>query len=81
LPAGWTDHRNSNTVAFLPPYLGKQYAVAHILIGLRARFPNATVIGIGDSITDAPFMQLCDFAMTPSASQLARAASAGLIGT
>jgi hydroxymethylpyrimidine pyrophosphatase-like HAD family hydrolase len=78
LPSGWTDHRNSNAVAFLPPYLGKQHAVAHLLPGLRARFPDSVVIGIGDSISDAPFMNLCDFAMTPTASQLAKAASSGL---
>ncbi|WP_235522896.1 hypothetical protein [Novosphingobium sp. Leaf2] len=71
LPPGWTDHRNGNNVALIPPYLGKHHAVAHILPGLRARFPDAAVIGIGDSLTDAPFMGLCDFAMMPTRSQLA----------
>lgn len=71
LPAGWTDHRNGNNVALMPPYLGKRHAVAHILPALRARFPDAPVIGIGDSHTDAPFMGLCDFAMMPTGSQLA----------
>jgi hypothetical protein len=71
LPAGWTDHRNGNNVALMPPYLGKRHAVAHILPGLRARYPDAPVIGIGDSLTDAPFMGLCDFAMMPTRSQLA----------
>jgi hypothetical protein len=80
LPDGWTDHRNSNVVAFLPPFLGKQHAVAQILPGLRTRFPDATVIGIGDSISDAPFMDLCDFAMIPAASQLAKAVRSGMFG-
>lgn len=71
LPEGWTDHRNGNNVALMPPYLGKEHAVAHILPGLRARFPDAPVIGIGDSLTDAPFMALCDYAMMPPRSQLA----------
>lgn len=71
LPPGWTDHRNGNNVALMPPYLGKHHAVAHILPALRARFPDAPVIGIGDSRTDAPFMGLCDFAMLPTGSQLA----------
>ncbi|MFC4256244.1 hypothetical protein ACFOWT_12545 [Croceibacterium xixiisoli] len=71
LPLGWTDHRNGNNVALMPPYLGKEHAVAHILPGLRARFPDAPVIGIGDSLTDAPFMALCDYAMMPPRSQLA----------
>ncbi|TCM07387.1 hypothetical protein [Sphingomonas sp. PP-CC-3G-468] len=71
LPAGWTDHRNGNNVALMPPHLGKRFAVAYILPALRARFPDAPVIGIGDSRTDAPFMGLCDFAMMPTSSQLA----------
>jgi hypothetical protein len=78
LPEGWTDHRNSNVIAFLPPFLGKQHAVAYVLPTLRARFPDAMVLGIGDSITDAPFMGLCDFAMTPKKSQLARAFTSDL---
>jgi hypothetical protein len=71
LPPGWTDHRNGNNVALMPPYLGKAHAVAHILPGLRARYSDAPVIGIGDSHTDAPFMGLCDFVMMPPRSQLA----------
>jgi hypothetical protein len=71
LPPEWTDHRNGNNVALMPPYLGKAHAVAHILPALRARFPDAPVIGIGDSLTDAPFMGLCDYAMMPPRSQLA----------
>jgi hydroxymethylpyrimidine pyrophosphatase-like HAD family hydrolase len=70
-PPGWTHHRNGNNVALLPPHLGKAHAVAHLLPGLRGRFPDAAVIGIGDSRTDAPFMALCDFAMLPASSQLA----------
>jgi hydroxymethylpyrimidine pyrophosphatase-like HAD family hydrolase len=70
LPVGWTRHHNGNNLALLPPYLGKAQAVAHLLPGLRARFPKAPVIGIGDSLTDAPFMALCDYAMLPRATQL-----------
>ena len=71
LPSGWTDHRNGNNVALMPPYLGKRHAVARLLPGLRAAHPDAPVLGIGDSRTDAPFMALCDYAMMPTGSQLA----------
>jgi hypothetical protein len=81
LPPGWKEHCNSNTVALLPPFLGKELAVARILPGLRARFPDAPVIGIGDSANDALFMHLCDFAMTPTGSQLAGLLGAGTRGT
>ena len=74
VPPGWTVHRNGNNVALMPPWLGKQHAVAALLPRLRARHPDAPVIGIGDSLTDAPYMAICDFAMMPKGSQLARAA-------
>lgn len=74
VPMGWTIHRNGNNVALMPPYLGKQHAVAYLLPALRARFPDAPIIGIGDSLTDAPFMALCDYAMMPTGSQLAMVA-------
>jgi hydroxymethylpyrimidine pyrophosphatase-like HAD family hydrolase len=72
LPVGWTDHRNGNNVALMPPYLGKRHAVQRLLPALRARHPDAPVLGIGDSLTDAPFMAACDYAMLPTGSQLAR---------
>jgi hypothetical protein len=71
LPAGWTVHRNGNNVALMPPWLGKHHAVAALLPRLRERHPDAPVIGIGDSLTDAPYMTLCDYAMMPRGSQLA----------
>ena len=71
VPSGWTGHRNGNNVAFLPPWLGKRRAVDHLLPGLRSAWPDLPFIGIGDSLTDAPFMARCDFAMLPTGSQLA----------
>jgi hypothetical protein len=76
VPADWTVHRNGNNAAFLPPFLGKQHAVAFLMPELRRQYPRAPVIGIGDSLTDAPFMALCDFAMMPSKSQLGAVALA-----
>ena len=74
VPADWTIHRNGNNAALLPPYLGKRRAVEWLLPRLRALHPEAPVIGIGDSLTDAPFMAICDFAMIPAGSQLSAAA-------
>ena len=71
IPPGWTIHRNGNNAALMPPWLGKAHAVAALLPRLRAAHPDAPVIGIGDSLTDAPYMALCDFAMIPKGSQLA----------
>ncbi len=80
VPAGWIVHRNGNNVALMPPWLGKQHAVAALLPRLRARHPDAPVIGIGDSLTDAPYMGLCDYAMIPKGSQLAAHALEPLLG-
>lgn len=77
VPSGWTIHRNGNNIALMPPFLGKAHAVAHILPDLRRRYPDAPTLGIGDSLTDAPFMAMCDFAMTPTGSQLAARFSSG----
>jgi hypothetical protein len=71
VPAGWTIHRNGNNAALMPPWLGKAHAVAALLPRLREAHPDAPVIGIGDSLTDAPYMALCDYAMMPNGSQLA----------
>lgn len=71
LPIGWTAHVNGNNVALMPPGLGKAHAAAVLLDELRATHPHLPVIGIGDSHTDADFMALCNFAMTPTGSQLA----------
>ncbi len=71
VPASWTVHINGNNVAYLPPGLGKEHAVRWLLPALRAQYPDLPVIGIGDSFSDGPFMKLCDFAMTPTQSQLA----------
>lgn len=73
VPQGWTIHRNGNNAALLPPFLGKAHAVAALLPRLRRLHPDAPVIGIGDSLTDAPFMTLCDYAMMPGRSQLSAA--------
>lgn len=69
--AGWTVHHNGNNFAFLPPPLSKRRAVAFLIERLRATDPARPVIGLGDSLTDLPFMLACDFWGAPSQSQLA----------
>jgi len=78
VPHDWISHCNGNNAAFIPPFLGKRNAVAYLLPKLRAAYPDAPSIGIGDSDTDAGFMALCDFAMMPGGSQLARHSFLGL---
>lgn len=67
----WTTHINGNNVAYLPPHLGKAAAVEALLPELRATHSGVPLIGLGDSLTDAGFMRLCDFSMMPNRSQLA----------
>jgi len=79
VPPGWTIHRNGNNAALIPPFLGKARAVAALLPRLRALHPDSPVIGIGDSLTDAPFMTQCDYAIMPAGSQLAEATLGRLV--
>jgi hydroxymethylpyrimidine pyrophosphatase-like HAD family hydrolase len=70
LPAGWTSHLNSNNLAFSVPAVSKKRAVEYVMkqipdIGERI------VLGMGDSLTDMPFMNLCDFFVTPTRGQIA----------
>ncbi len=68
LPAGWRLCLNANNLAVLPPFLGKELAVAWFLREIAPG--DALVLGFGDSLSDIPFMALCDYALTPSRSQL-----------
>ena len=66
-------HANGNNLAFLPKGLGKRLAVAEWLRRACACHGDRPVMGIGDSITDLGFMDLCHFWATPARSQLAQA--------
>lgn len=70
LPGGWRVHVNGNNLSLSPPWLAKRDAVAYLLPRLTADHPDVPVIGIGDSLSDAGFMDLCHYAMAPTGSQL-----------
>ncbi len=70
LPAGWRIHANGNNLAFLPPWLSKRAAVRYLLEAVRKETPGRLVVGIGDSWSDAGFLDLCHMAMIPTAAQL-----------
>lgn len=64
-------HANGNNIAILPTAIRKESAVAYLMEELRATAPEMIFVGAGDSITDEPFMRLCDFSVVPRSSQLA----------
>jgi hypothetical protein len=68
-------HANGNNLSLVPRFLGKERAVRHVL---ERHVPqgDAISLGIGDSLSDVPFLQLCDFMMTPRGTQLAAALAA-----
>ena len=68
--SGLQQHSNGNNLSFTPIGISKQDACRYLIDRIKDR-NGAPLIGIGDSLTDLPFMELCDFIMTPSASQIA----------
>jgi len=69
-------HHNGNNLALVPRFLGKERAVRHVLEHNVGPGPVLT-IGVGDSLSDAPFLALCDFALLPRGSQLGRLLGGG----
>ncbi len=77
LPDGWRTHLNGNNLALSPPWLAKRDAVAYLLPSLLRGRTDLPVIGLGDSLSDTGFMDLCHYAMMPTGSQLWRALGTG----
>ncbi len=70
-PVGWSAHLNGNFLAVYPPHLGKEKAVRWFIDNI---VPEGSVtIGMGDSLTDLPFMHLCDYIFMPNGTQNSRA--------
>ncbi|MDX1656174.1 MAG: hypothetical protein R3310_13265 [Candidatus Competibacteraceae bacterium] len=64
-------HHNGRNMALLPPYADKARAVAFVMERLRSRCVEPPLfLGLGDSLSDLPFMKLCHFALVPRQSQI-----------
>jgi hydroxymethylpyrimidine pyrophosphatase-like HAD family hydrolase len=65
-------HLNDNNLAVLPGFLNKAHAVNFLQQELKTLYHDYISFGMGDSLTDMPYMQLCDYFMTPSNSQIVK---------
>lgn len=63
-------HCNGNNVAIIAPGVRKEKAVEFIIERTRRVSANPIFIGVGDSLTDEPFMSLCDFTVLLRGTQL-----------
>ena len=65
---------NGNNLTLIARGVSKEAAVEYVLEQLRddSEDQELLTLGLGDSLADAPFMNLCDFALTPGDSQLMR---------
>lgn len=63
-------HLNDNNLMVLPKFLNKASAVKFLQQQLNTDYPDYLSFGIGDSLTDMPYMQLCDYFITPTNSQI-----------
>lgn len=73
---GFYVHRNGNNLALLPEVVSKRAAVAALLERLDGH-PGRPVLGLGDSLSDFGFMQLCHWWGAPARSQLTEKMLAG----
>ncbi|WP_407539785.1 hypothetical protein Q0M94_16675 [Deinococcus radiomollis] len=66
---------NGNNLTLIARGVSKEAAVEYVLGQVRDELGGQELLtlGLGDSLADAPFMGLCDFALTPGDSQLMRA--------
>lgn len=76
---GFYIHRNGNNIAWLPLAVEKGHAVSWLLKKLRAERGAFPVIGLGDSLSDHRFMQLCTWYGMPNQSQMAQQITRSLI--
>ncbi|MCK5898787.1 MAG: hypothetical protein KAG06_06925, partial [Methylococcales bacterium] len=63
-------HMNDNNLSVLPDVINKAPAVAYVQKQLDKHYKDYLSFGIGDSLTDMAYMQLCDYFITPQNSQI-----------
>jgi hydroxymethylpyrimidine pyrophosphatase-like HAD family hydrolase len=68
---GLVRHRNDNNLSFTPAGISKRLAVEYLSIEVL-RDGAVPVFGMGDSLTDLPFMATCDMLVIPRQSQISR---------
>jgi len=61
---------NSNSLTILPRCVNKAHAVEYRIKTLEQEYGEIMTMGMGDSLSDMPFMALCDYVMTPKNTQL-----------
>ncbi|RCK50679.1 hypothetical protein TH25_10355 [Thalassospira profundimaris] len=65
-------HRNDNNLSFTPAGISKRGAVQYLAEKLGLDGSSVPVFGMGDSLTDLPFMAACDMLVIPKKSQIAQ---------
>lgn len=68
--SGFQQHVNGNNMSLTPEGVSKRDACERLIETLGDR-DKVFLIGAGDSLTDLPFMGLCDLMEVPSGSQIA----------
>ncbi|KZK79077.1 mannosyl-3-phosphoglycerate phosphatase [Pseudovibrio sp. W64] len=61
-------HRNGNNLAYMPHEISKRSAVEYLIQEI-AESDHRPIWGMGDSLTDLPFMEACQMMVVPSGSQ------------
>jgi len=61
---------NSNSLTILPCSINKSHAVSYRIAELSLQYGEILTMGMGDSLSDAPFIAQCDYAMIPQGVQL-----------
>jgi len=64
-------HVNGNNLSLTPLQISKKAACEYLIDQLGDR-SDLLLVGAGDSVTDLPFMGICDYMLSPASSQIAR---------